>query len=73
LGEKIRKGIESGVFKDNIDIEETVMTINMMCFSYFSNMYTMAQLMQINFHEKEVQSRRSNHVKNIIMGYLLKK
>ena len=72
LGEKIRQGIKSGVFKDNIDIEETVMTINMMCFSYFSNIYTMAQLMQIDFHEEEVQSRHSAHVKEIIMGYLLK-
>jgi len=71
LGEKIRKGIESGVFKDNIDIEETVMTINMMCFSYFSNMYTMAQLMQIDFQEVEEQGKRSAHIKEIIMGYLL--
>ena len=71
LGEKIRQGIENGVFRKNIDIEETVMTINMMCFSYFSNMYTMAQLMQIDFQEVEEQGKRSAHIKEIIMGYLL--
>lgn len=73
LGQKIRQGIETGVFKESIDIEETVMTINMMCFSYFSNIFTMAQLMQINFHEEEEQSRRCGHVKEIIMEYLLKR
>jgi len=73
LGKKIRQGIETGVFKESIDIEETVMTINMMCFSYFSNIFTMAQLMQINFHEEEEQSRRCSHVKEIIMEYLLKR
>jgi len=71
LGEKIRQGMENGVFRKNIDIEETVMTINMMCFSYFSNMYTMAQLMQIDFQEVEEQGKRSAHIKEIIMGYLL--
>ena len=72
LGEKIRQGVEKGIFKENIDIPETVMTINMMCFSYFSNIYTMAQLMQIDFHGEEAQSRRCAHVQEVIMEYLTK-
>lgn len=70
LSKKIMQGIESGIFKETIDVSETVMTINMMCFSYFSNMYTMAQLMQIDFSEEKEQSRRCEHVKKIIMDYL---
>lgn len=70
LGEKIRQGIESGVFREEIDVKETVMTINMMCFSSFSNIHTMAQLMQVDFKEQEEQKRRCEHVKEIVMSYL---
>jgi len=70
LVKKIRQGIEKGIFKENIDISETVITINMMCFSYFSNIYTMAQLMQVDFLEEKEQSRRCEHLKEIIIGYL---
>lgn len=70
LGEKIRQGIESGVFREDIDVKETVMTINMMCFSSFSNIHTMAQLMQVDFNEQKEQKRRCEHVKEFVMRYL---
>lgn len=70
LAKKIMQGIESGIFKASTDVSETVMTINMMCFSYFSNIYTMAQLMQMDFLEEKEQSRRCEHIKEIIMDYL---
>lgn len=70
LYEKISQGIEKGTFKKSIDVREAVMTINMMCFSYFSNIHTMAQLMQIDFMEEKEQVRRCQHTKSIIMDYL---
>ena len=73
LAKKIRQGVDKGIFKESIDIGETVVTINMMCFSYFSNIHTMAQLMQMNLSEKEEQSKRCSHIKEIIMEYLLKR
>jgi len=72
LGEKIRQGISNGIFRENIDVKETVMTINMMCFSYFSNIHTMAQLMQLDFSEEKEQKRRCGHVKEIVKSYLKK-
>ena len=73
LREKIRQGINEGIFKESIDIEDAVITINMMCFSYFSNIHTMAQLMQTDFSDEEEQTRRCSHIKEIIMEYLLKR
>lgn len=70
LAKKLMQGMQSGIFKASTDVSETVMTINMMCFSYFSNIHTMAQLMQMNFLEEKEQSRRCEHIKEIIMDYL---
>lgn len=72
LKEKIRQGIESGVFKESIDINEAVVTINMLCFSYFSNIHTMAELMQMDYFEEKEQSKRCEHVKEIILNYLIR-
>jgi len=72
LKRKLRQGIESGIFREDIDVDEMIITINMMCFSYFSNIYTMAEIMQADFESEGVQQKRCRHVTEIILNYLKK-
>ncbi len=72
LRKVLRDGIEKGIFKENLDIEEIVVSINMFCFSYFSNIYTMAHIMNMNFSDKTEIDKRAKHVTDIILGYILK-
>ena len=72
LGQKLRLGIEEGVFRVDLDIDEMVFTINMMCFSYFSNIFTMAEIIHCDFKNEQIIKNRCEHVKNIILGYICK-
>lgn len=72
LRKVLRDGIEKGIFKDNLDIDETVVSINMFCFSYFSNIYTMAHIMNMDFSDKTEIEKRAKHVTDIILGYIMK-
>lgn len=72
LRKVLHDGIEKGIFKDNLDIEETVVSINMFCFSYFSNIHTMAHIMNMDFSDKTEIDKRAKHVTDIILGYIIK-
>ena len=72
LSEKLRQGVNDGVFRNNIDFDEMVFTINMMCFSHFSNIYTMAEIVRCDFNSKEAQKNSCMHVTDIILNYLKK-
>ncbi|MFA9379755.1 MAG: TetR/AcrR family transcriptional regulator [Acetanaerobacterium sp.] len=68
----LEKGIRLGVFKGNIDIEEFILSLNMFAFSYFSNIYTMAELMQIDFHQPQQIKKRADYVTQILLDYIKK-
>lgn len=66
----LRQGIEKGIFRSDIDLDEMVLSINQFCFSYFSNIHTFGQIMQIDFGKKEEAEKRADHVADMIFKYL---
>ena len=71
LREKLKQGVREGIFFAGLDVDETVLSVNMFCFSYFSNKYTMAQSMKVDFQDPMVFQKRCDHVTDLLMTYLL--
>lgn len=66
----IQKGISEGIFRNDIDINEIVFAINMYVFSYFSNIYTMPKLVEIDLSDKDKRKKRAGMLADMIIGYL---
>ena len=71
LRKVLREGVEQGVFRQDIDVEEMVLSINMFCFSYFSNIHTMAYIMNKNFSGRAEIEKRCAHITDIILRYIV--
>ena len=72
LRKKILQGIKDGEFRSDIDVDEMVLSINMLCFSYFSNIYTMTYLMGKDLGGEDKKSKRIEHLTSMVMRHLLK-
>jgi len=68
----IKRGIDEGMFRDDISENEIVFAINMFSFSYFSNKYTMPRVLKINPADEAMLDKRSNMVADMILKYLKK-
>ena len=66
------RGKQEGVFKDTIDADEVVMSINMFTFSYYSNIHTLTHILHRDFDSREAMEKRCAHVTSMIMEYILK-
>lgn len=69
---KIRQGIDDGIFIDTVNPELMVICINMLCFSCFSNVYTMAHIMNVDFKNAAVIDDCRQMVTEMILNYLKK-
>ncbi len=72
LQKVLAQGIKEGIFKENINIREIIISINMFCFSCFSNVYTMTDIMNIDFFNPEELELRLASVTDMILNYILK-
>ena len=70
LQKVLKRGVEEGIFRNDIDINEMVFAINMFAFSYFSNRYTMSKLVEIDLSNADARKARSAMVADMIIGYL---
>ena len=68
----IKSGIDMGIFREDIDINEIVFAVNMYVFSYFSNIYTMPRLVEIDLSDKDKRRKRAAMLADMILGYLMK-
>lgn len=66
----LQRGIDEGIFRRDIDINEIVFAINMFAFAYFSNTYTMPKLIDIDLNDADGRKRRSAMVADMIISYL---
>ncbi len=67
----IRQGIEKGIIRSCIDPSHTAMSINMFCFSAFSNIHTLSALMGRDLSSKDEMQKRADHIAEIITKYML--
>lgn len=72
LEKVLKQGIQEGIFKESININEIIISINLFCFSCFSNVYTMTDIMNIDFFNGEEMEQRLLYVTEMILNYILK-
>lgn len=68
LRETLHRGVRNGVFRKDLDADECIFLINMLCFSHFSNIYTMSHIMGKAFDRKDETAKRCEHITNMILG-----
>ena len=66
------KGIEMGVVRSDLDIEQTAMSFNLFCFSAFSNVHTISKLLKKDLYTKEELKKRAEHIADILTDYTIK-
>ena len=66
------KGIEKGVIRNDIDVEQTAMSFNLFCFSAFSNIHTISKLMKKDLNTKEELKKRARHIADVLSHYTIK-
>ena len=70
LSDALLRGIENGTFRSDLDVENAVLSINMFCFSYFSNIHTMSHLLQRDLTEPAAVARYADYVTDMVLQYL---
>lgn len=66
----IEKGKQEGVFKKDVDSEQFILSLLTFSFSYFSNRYTLSQLLSLNLDDEMNIKRRTEHVIEVFLAYL---
>lgn len=70
IKDRIRAGIEQGMFKSNVDPEQTVITLNMICFANFSNRFTLPRLFEQDIEDETTLNERKQHTTDLMLSYL---
>ncbi|MBE6611924.1 MAG: TetR/AcrR family transcriptional regulator [Ruminococcaceae bacterium] len=72
LREILERGMKEGVFRDDIDMDEVILSSQMFVYSYFSNTHTMSYIMDRDFLGEESVKKRCRHITEMILGHILK-
>jgi TetR/AcrR family transcriptional regulator len=72
LTDTVERGIREGVFREDIDPGSTALSVNMCCFSYFSNIHTMSHLMARDLTDPAAVSAYAHHITEMILRFLKK-
>lgn len=66
----LTEGIATKEFREGIDIEQVVFSMNMFCFAYFSNKYTMSRILNIQSGDEDNIENRIEYVSDVILMYI---
>lgn len=72
LTDTLHRGIREGVFREDIDPVSTALSVNMCCFSYFSNIHTMSHLMERDLADPQAVRAYADHITEMILRFLKK-
>ena len=70
LKKVVEDGKKDGVFHEAVDEKQVIISLISGSFSYFSNMYTLSQVLHIDLSEEENMEKRIKFVTNYILNYL---
>lgn len=68
----LRKAVDEGKIRADLDVDQIVLSINMFCFSTFSNIYTVSHLLGKDLSQKAELDKRAAHITDIITEYIFK-
>lgn len=68
--EELRRGKESGIFRRELDEEQTAVSLITVCFANFSNRYTLSRLFDRDLTGGEELERRKEHTARLILAYV---
>ena len=72
IKEQIGRGKEKGIFREDADEMQIVISLMNFEFSYFSNMYTLSGVLGVNLSDSLEISKRALFVSDMIIKYLKK-
>ncbi|MBI5536139.1 MAG: TetR family transcriptional regulator [Deltaproteobacteria bacterium] len=67
----LRKGVQSGVFRKNLDVRKLLMSINALCITYFSRKSLLEPLWNIDMSAPAVQQDLLDHILSLVMNGIL--
>ena len=67
----LKQGVENGFLRKDLDIEQTAMSLNMFCFSAFSNIHTMSKLLGKELSIQAELEKRADHIYEVLVKYIL--
>ena len=68
----LREAVDDGKIRADLDVDQIVLSINMFCFSTFSNIYTVSHLLGKDLSQKAELDKRAAHITDIITEYIFK-
>lgn len=68
--EKIAQGKAAGVFRPEVDEQQTVLSLIVVCFANFSNRYTLSRLFSQDMAEEEILTLRKKHTLDVVLSYM---
>ena len=72
LKEVIGQGKKDGVFREDIDEDQLILSILTFTFSYFSNRYTLSKLLEADLDHGPNLDKRIEHVTDMVLLYICK-
>lgn len=70
LEDIVRNAHSQGTLKENVDARQLLLTLYGLCFSYFTNMNTLSEIMGINMHDKDEMEKRIDIVSDLLISYV---
>ena len=71
LGKIIDDGKEKGVFRENVDKAQVMLSLITFSFSYFSNIHTLSLLLKTDLGSEENMKKRVDYVANLLLNDLM--
>ena len=66
----LEKGVLQKKIRADLDIEQTVMSMNMFCFSAFSNTGTISKILKKDLFSQQELKKRAEHIADVLEKYI---
>ena len=66
----LKEGMERGMIRRDLDLEQTVLSMNMFCFSAFSNVHTLSRIFGKDLGAEDELRKRAEHISDVLIKYI---